>query len=309
MRHPFISIITAAVIISLTGCANENNGPEVPARSDCPDFTATIGGVQSRAFDRSWEQGDMIGVSGCARSNVCYHTANADGRFAVKNTGEQIYFQSNAEEDFVAYYPWNSLPAGTTAIKADTKAQTSRKNFDFLWATAKGKKDAPAVNLTFSHCMSKLVLTVKPGDDMSYTDIKSAKLSLDGFSHTGSFSTADGSTTVDAPAGPWTFSDLATLNDADGSLSFTFILFPQTHTAPLTIAAELDMAGNDKLSLRASVDFTGANRELDGSASRNEWKAGRQYNLSLTLHKTDIELDRCVINPWNEVSGDDISVD
>ena len=61
--------------------------------------------------------------------------------------------------------------------------------------------------------------------------------------------------------------------------------------------------------LRSEIDFTPANREKDGPAAKNEWVAGRQYNLSVTLNKTDITEVECAINPWNEVKGDEIIVD
>ena len=71
----------------------------------------------------------------------------------------------------------------------------------------------------------------------------------------------------------------------------------------------LELPDNRSHTLRADIDFTAANREKDGANAKNEWVAGRQYNLSLTLHKTDITMNECVITPWTVVRGDDITVD
>lgn len=301
-------ITTTLGILTLTGCANRENEPEVAGRNDAPSFTATITS-QSRAHDEQWEAGDMIGISGANRSNVCYHTEDGLGSFNVKNKGEQIYFPDDNEAAFTAYYPWNDLAAGVTAISADTRQQAGQKSFDFLWTQAKGQKDAPEVALTFAHKMARLVLTVKPGEAMSYDEIKETSLSLDGFRHTGSFDTAGGTATAGNTAEAWEFSEFATLNDADKTLTFSFIVFPQTHAKPLDFLAALELSDGKSLSLKAAVDFTNANKAKDGDDARNEWVAGRQYNLSVTLNKSSISLNKCEITPWNIVTGEDINVE
>lgn len=306
-------ISAALAILTLAGCGNEGAEPEITGRKDCPDFTATIDGVETRAFDQSWERGDEIGISGANRTNVGYHTSAGDGQFKVKNSGEQIYFQDESEVTFTAYYPKNELAGGAKAIKGDTKGQTAQKNFDFLWAQAKGKKDAPNVAFTFSHMMAKVILTLKPGDGMSYDEVKAAGLALGGFRHTGSFSITDGKTAVEGTStDKWVFTGgvaTAALNETGKTVTYSLIFFPQKHQKPLAFLAELNLADNKSYNLKADIDFTAANREKDGDAAKNEWVAGRQYNLSLTLHKTGITLDKCVIRPWNVVKGDEIIVD
>lgn len=309
MRNASKYFITAILaVMTLTSCGNDDNDPGVVCRKDYPDFTATIAAAQSRAFDRSWERGDRIGISGAGRTNVSHLTAAGDGRFTVETSGEQIYFQDENEVTFTAYYPWSA-----DAIKADTRVQTDQKSFDYLWAQATGKKDAPNVTFTFSHCMAKVLLTLRPGEGMSFDEVKAATLSLGGFRHSGSFNTADGSTTLTGDAtAKWVFSGgvaAASVNDTDRTLTYSFIVFPQTHAAPLAFLAELALTGDNTYNLRADIDFTGANAEKDGADANNEWVAGRQYNLTLTLNKTDVSLDRCEIIPWVEVNGGEISVD
>lgn len=313
MKHTPIYFFSAALfLISLTGCAGDGHEPQVSARKDCPEFKATISGLSTRAFNQSWEAGDRIGISGAGRSNICYVTDSGDGSFKVDTKGNQIYFQDESEVIFSAYYPWNQLTEGNLLINADTRNQTGQKTFDFLWAKASGKKDAPDVAFSFSHRMAKVSFTVRPGEGMSYEEVSKAALSLDGVRHSGVFNTVDGSAGVGGDALPWTFSGgvaPSVANDLDKTLTFSLIFFPQKFDVPVAFLAELALAGDKSYSLRANIDFTSANREKDGADAKNEWVAGRQYNLSLTLHKTEISLDRCVINPWNEVKGDDIIVD
>lgn len=313
MRKTPKYLITAAwAIIALTGCGNENNEQEVIGRKDCPDFTATIGGVQTRAYDQKWESADKIGISGANRTNVCYLTNDGDGIFTVNTPGEQIYFQGEGDVTFTAYYPWNELAGGAGTINADTRGQASQKSFDFLWAQASGKKAAPTVAFNFAHKMAKVVLTVKPGKGISYDEVKAARLSLKGFHHTGTFNIADGSTTVKAESeGDWAFTEgdaykaPAVFDDTQSTVTYSLIFFPQVFQQSVEFLAGLPEDNNFK----AEIDFTNANSEKDGTSAKDEWVAGRQYNLSVTLNRTSITLGECVINPWTVVTGEEINVD
>lgn len=314
MRKTTEHVIAAALtLVTLAGCGNDDIGPDAGVGKNCPDFTATIGGAQTRAFDSSWEAGDEIGISGGSYTNVCYFTKDGDGRFTVKTPGDEIYFQNEDEVAFTAYYPWNSLETAE-AINADTWAQAHQKSFDFLWAQASGKKASPEVAFTFAHRMAKVVLTVKPGNGVSYDEVKTGVLSLEGFRHKGTFNIVDGSTAVDdAGTAMWEFAGNenaaynapAIFNDAEGTVTFPLIFFPQEFDNPLPFFAEL--SGNH--TLKATIDFIAANREKDGVTAKNEWVAGRRYNLTVTLHKTGITLDNCSIMPWEEVNGGNIDAE
>lgn len=315
MRKTTEHVIAAAVtLVTLAGCGSDDIGPDAGVGKDSPDFTATIGGASTRAFDSSWEAGDEIGISGGIRTNVCYLTKDGDGLFTVKTPGDEIYFQDDSEVTFTAYYPWHSLAGEASAINADTWAQARQKEFDFLWAQASGKKEAPEVAFTFAHRMAKVVLTVKHGNGVSHDEVKTALLSLEGFRHKGSFNIADGSTAVDdADTAMWEFAGNenaacnapATFDDTEGTVTYALIFFPQQFDNPLPFFAELS-GGH---SLKAAIDFTAANREKDGADARNEWVAGRRYNLTVTLHKTGITLDNCTIMPWDEVNGGNIDAE
>ncbi len=103
MKSEMKPIITAALCLAvLAGCSSGENLPDVNAGKCSPDFTATIGGVQTRAFDRQWEAGDEIGISGGSYTNVCHLTKEGDGRFTVKTPGSEIYFQDEGEVTFTA---------------------------------------------------------------------------------------------------------------------------------------------------------------------------------------------------------------
>lgn len=302
-------LLSLSMLAMLSGCAGKDSEPEADNGKEYPEFSAKIAYEKTRAYDQTWEIGDEIGISGCRRSNVCYVTNGTEGTFKVKANGEQIYYVDNNEQDFIAYYPWNNLADVTQTIAADTREQGLQKKFDFLWASSSGKKDEPLVSFTFKHCMAKLYLSVKPGNGLSYEDLKKARLSFKGFRASGTFDPVDGSTSPGDLSEVWDFSEFADFDDEAETGTFTFIFFPQEFEEPqepLEVLAELAVPGSNRYSLKAVVDFTSANRSKDDDLAKNEWVSGRQYNLSLVINKTDISVNKCTINPWNEVSNDEI---
>lgn len=311
MKKTFLFAALAA-ILTLASCSSENDGLGTPGSSDAPIFSATIGEISTRAFDTTWENGDAIGIScltgGKTYNNVAYSTTG-DGSFNVVTPGTGIYYQDNNEVTFTGYYPFT---ANTTDYGADTWNQADQKSFDFLWAQAKGKKSAPNVSFSFAHKMAKVNVTIKKGVDVSFDEVKAAVLSLDGFKHEGSFDVAGGTATATGNASTFDFANAATADhnaplkadERAETVTYTLIFFPQEFTASLPFTAAL----TGMQSFSAALDFTAANATKDAEA-KNEWVAGRQYNLSVTLNKTSITVTGCTIKPWEEVNGGEYDAD
>lgn len=314
MKNVKSKMIAAAVsTLMLAACNNEETVPDRETAQDMAHFSATITGPVTRAYNTVWEANDEIGISGKSGevqySNVCYFTSGGNGNFSPK--GGKIYYQTDEEVTFTAYYPWNDL-TGSTTITADTWGQKEQKKFDFLWAQAKGSKEHPDVAFTFAHKMAKVVLTVKCGADVSYEEVKAAVLTLDGFKHGGSFNTATGMAEATGNESVmWEFAGNTENevynapfqhDDAKQTVSYTLIFFPQTFEAALPFTAEL----TGKQSFTADLDFTAANAEIDKTNAKNEWVAGRQYNMGVVLNKTGIKVERCTITKWNEVNGGEV---
>lgn len=313
----FMATLAAAV---LTACNNDENNV-IDTGSSQATFTAAIDGqVNTRAFDQTWEAGDAIGISGTSGStvytNVQYVTTGVNGNFTAGIQGNEIYYQNDADVTFTAYYPWINLESGVTTITADTRAQTSQSDFDFLWSRQTGSKASPNVQFIFTHKMVKLVLTIKKGDGVSYQEVQDAVLSLGGFKNNGSFNVTDGTATAtgDNLTADWTFAGNTTetgynaplsKDDAAETVSYTLILFPQVFSSPLPITATI--TGGQSFS--ATLNFTKANENASDTDAQNEWVPGRQYNLSVTLHKTDITVNGCSIQGWDEVDGGNVDAD
>ena len=311
----FMATLAAAV---LTACNNDENNV-IDTGSSQATFTAAINGqVNTRAFDQTWEAGDAIGISGTSGStvytNVQYVTTGGNGNFTAGTSGNEIYYQDDNSVTFTAYYPWTNLAADATTITADTRAQASQSDFDFLWSRQTGSKASPNVQFIFTHKMVKLVLTIKKGDGVSYQEVQDAVLSLGGFKNNGSFNVTDGTATAtgDNLTADWTFAGNSTETDYNAPLSkddaaetvaYTLILFPQVFSSPLPITA---ITGGQSFS--ATLNFTKANENASDTDAQNEWVAGRQYNLSVTLRKTGITVNGSTIQGWEEADGDEVII-
>lgn len=301
------SILLGALALTMLAACDNDDDQGFP-RDGQVTFTATIGGQYvTRAYDTSWDKNDKIGISGTGYTNVPYQTANADGDFTVAPNVSPIYYQDGSTVTFTAYYPWNKLEQGTKTIAADTWGQAEQKSFDFLWAQATGSNGSGPVAFEFAHKMTKVVLTIVPGDDVSSYDVKNAVLSLEGFKHAGTFNVETGETaTTDASTAMWEFANntetaaynAPLVDNEDGSISYTLILFPQVFGSPLPIFAE-----TPGLTFSTTLDFTAANRSAKDEEPKNEWVAGRQYNMRVTLNKTDISVSGCTIGKWEEADG------
>lgn len=137
MKAKTMFMATLAVAV-LTAC-NDNENDVVDTGSSQATFTAAIDGqVNTRAYDQTWEAGDAIGISGTSGgttyTNVQYVTTGGNGNFTAGTSGNEIYYQDDNPVTFTAYYPWINLESGVTTITADTRAQASQSDFDFLWA-------------------------------------------------------------------------------------------------------------------------------------------------------------------------------
>lgn len=295
-----IIFFASVALVALASCS-DNQEPGVNDNTPV-NFSASINGsVKSRAFDQTWESGDAIGIScltgGKTYNNVAYSTTGT-GDFTIVTPGTEIYYQSPDPVTFTAYYPY---AADATAISADTYNQGAQKTFDYMWAQAEGKKSAPSVDFAFNHKMTKLVLTVKRGDDISYDEVKESAMTLAGFLNNGSFDVVTGIATPSGSASDaWNFSAVAPVayNDDAETATYSMILFPQEFTSALPVTATTSLQ-----TFSTSLNFAAANAAIGDTDAKNEWVAGRQYNMSVTLHKTALTVNGCTITAWDEANG------
>ena len=315
-------VFGALAIVLLAACSNDENETMIDNTGNRATFSASIRWqVQTRAFDQMWNDNDKIGISGKTGdktyTNVAYFTANGgkSGSFSVVTPGEEIYYQDNEPVTFTAYYPWEEALKEGTFIETDTWGQADQKSFDYLWSQAIGSKGTPNVTFSFNHVMTKVVLTIKKGADVSLDEVKAAVMTLESFEHTGKFDVTTGETTTYAGTTVmWNFANNSdnenynapvVVDETAQTVTYTLIMFPQKFDKKLPIHADL----TGKQTFKAELDFTEANKKAGDENPENKWVEGRQYNLSVTLHKTKITVDGCEIVQWENVDGGDFKAE
>lgn len=314
-----VRFMCAVAALLMTACSNEEDtGISSPVEAR---FTASIADVAvTRAANTSWDKGDRIGITGKTGAktytNIGYCTPDGDGKFEPINEAATIYYQDKNWVSFTAYYPYTEGAKNPT-LSANTKDQQSQKNFDFLYGTGGGAVEDDA-ELTFKHKMAKLVLHVVAGKDVTKADIEKATLSIGNFMYfDGSFDASNGNTSTNGGKGKYEFqkssydegASAAPYEEKDNGRVYTLILFPQVfqyENRQLYFEAVIEQGNGlpkqtygTKIDLRNAVGEGGAQ-----GGEKNELKAGTQYDVTITLNKTGVELVKCEISDWVTFSYD-----
>lgn len=296
----------AATLFAFSACSKDKNDD----RNDLVDNTAPVAarftaGIVTRAFDQQWEVNDSIGVTGTSGDieyqNVNYRTIAGDGAFTAVTAGTEIYFQVPAPTTFTAYYPFTGM-SGTLPglLNASTDKQKNQKTFDFLYGTGTGSKATPSVAFQFGHRMSKCILNIKPGADISFADITGGSSTLTGVNHNGEFNPSTGiATATGFDVSPWAMSTKATASDVtvpvgSETRTYSLILFPQTMGT---------------LSYGTVIDGQHYTATI-GTALTME--ANKSYSYNITVNKTGLTISEATITQWilgNGAGGTDVEAE
>ena len=289
MKIKFFAL--AALALALAACNNDNeilNGDPVAAQ-----FTADIA-IATRASGTTWDNGDRIGITDIGNDtrygNVPFILKN--GKFEAE--GKVIYFEDTKTHTFRAYYPYNAS-GGILTATTDATAQQNQPAIDFLFASgATGDKNTPVVSFTdktakggednsFHHRMSQITLTFEAGDGVNFSVVKPERYTLDGLLLTGTFNTADGIATADNGLQTGEL----TMNLADGNLTSSIILFPQTVA-----------------SLPLVVNYKGQEYHATLTVPEGALQAGNNYTYTVKVNATGLTLESCTIGDWADGGGE-----
>ena len=228
-------------------------------------------GIQTRAYDATWEANDEIGIFGFtqgdapaqAYTNVRYVTTGGDGAFTPDGT--TIYLPTDGSSlDFVAYYPHTTdLENGIYTV--DVEDQSDLSTIDLM---AAGMQTANRINNTvtfnFEHKLSKIVLTFKPGDGMALSELTGMKVQLTNQQTLATFDVTqpDGEVVVgtNTPA-------TLTLNTTDDGMSSEGIVLPNNSKADKFEAGK-----------KYVYDITVNKSRLDVTATIEDWAPGNGEN-------------------------------
>ena len=277
MKTRFFAL--AALALALVACNNDNenlNGDPVAAQ-----FTANIAPA-TRASGTTWDNGDRIGITDIGNDsqygNVPFILKN--GKFEAE--GKVIYIEDTKTHTFRAYYPYNQ-PAIDFLFASGATGDKNNPVVSFTDKTAKGGEDN-----SFHHRMSQITLTFEAGDGVNFSVVKPERYTLAGLLLTGTFNTADGIATADNGAQTGEL----TMNLADGNLTSSIILFPQT-------VASLPLVVNYK-----GQEYYATLTVPDGAL-----QAGNNYTYTVKVRNKVLEVSEATIAKWNDIDGGDVGAD
>ena len=295
MKRQLLCICVSAAL--LAGCTGDGE-TTVPDHDGRVPLQVNSGiHVQTRAYDDKWETGDAIGIymlngETAESENNRYTTAadkQATGNFSAAD-GQTIYFPASGDaRDFIAYYPWQDIPKGSTTYRVDVATQTPQQAIDLMGATKVTGKDKsdPEVTFRFTHKLVKLVLTIRPAAGMSGSDLQGLKVALTNQRTQATYDVLKGDdVTVDTGVAA-TAIPLKTA--ADGA-SAEGIVLPAADTADMLLTFTLSDGG---------TLLTWAVK--DAPLSRR-FVAGSKYLYTITIGKTNLEVTSTVTD-WAPGNG------
>lgn len=295
------AFLAMASSISLASCDKEE-APLVAAT-----FTSVVNDAQQapRLVNTFWHSGDAIGISGTsagvAYTNVEYTTTDGTGQFTVAQAGNEIYYQSDGQVTFTAYYPFTGTPGTAPALVTKTltaadQEPAAQPSIDYLYGTGTGSAANPRVTLNFDRCMSRVVLNFAPGDGFT-TLPEHITCTIKGLAMQGSFNPADGKAQVAENAQTADITMDVFPNNA-GSHTLTLIFFPQA-TPSAKVAVKVD-----EVTYENAIAF----KEGSGNPAKG-LHPGYSYIFNVKVCKTGLVIDPTNVSDWKPGNGDGDDVD
>ena len=196
-------IIFAAAIALLAGCSKEEGAPA--AERPCIRLSTGVEAA-TRATDVAFEEGDNFGLIVLSRTSET--APSLDGARYLNNglctqTAEGVEMPTvkypEKSADFYAYYPYREeFTAGssfTFTVQSDQSAGRNYTNSDLMSAVRQNvAPTADAVELTFSHRLTRLDIELMPGEGFAAADeLKGATVTAKNVKSSCLFNLSDGS--------------------------------------------------------------------------------------------------------------------
>ena len=292
MKKATFSAVALAALL-LAACQSEEENPQTDTRV----ALQVTSGIQTRAYDATWEANDPIGIFGYTQTetpmewsnNVQYVTVTGDGTFAPAQGEVPIYLPIDGTAvDFVAYYPYaKTLADGVYTV--DVTEQSDQSAIDLMAAGVETTdRVSHSVAFNFVHKLSKIYLTFKAGEDMTTADLAGMTVQLTGQQTKATFDVTQPESEVSVTAGNPVTLNLKT--SADGT-SAEGIVLPSDDFNAMTL--HLVLANNAGY----------FNWDLNGSDAE-KFEAGKKYVYDITVNKTRLSVTSSITD-WTPGNGED----
>lgn len=283
----YMAALAAAV---LAGCSNDEVVPNAPDLTNTPILVNA--GVNNLVTRAGYETGALtegsfglyLTTEGTAQSEIRYNCENKKVSYDSNNSGwnyegAYLYWKSSdAQVSYFAYMPYQET-APTTLTVSPTQDETTFKNEDFLYAgTTSVSASTGGINVTFSHKLSKLDITLTRGTELEEgvtfqsVVVESCATSAD----------IDVSTGEVTPATSGTTSSITAL--LSGADAYECLLVPQTmNSLAVTIIA---IVGSETKTYKYI------------SSAEQTFESGIRYTLPLTVGRDRVEVGTITAQPW-----------
>ena len=277
--------LLAAAALMAAACSNdERSNPQLAEADNLISLTSSVGGL-TRASDGLLainfpnDTKVKVQVTDNATSDaVTYdpveYTADGNGGLDA-GANKQFYPVSGSTVDIYAYYPSNA--ASAFEVASDQSDDDAYKTSDLMWAKIMGISKTSTDEqrkLTFSHKLSKIVVTLQKGDGISDDEINAAALTLKSVKYKGTFTASTGGFTADDAT-----QDIIIANNA-GTTAHAAIVVPQ------------DMGGKE-----LEIKIGSATKTYTFPASSN-FAVGTHNDYTITVKKSGIAVTSS-IGTWN----------
>lgn len=288
-KKTFSAVALAALL--LTACQND----EETMQTDTRVALQVTSGIQTRAYDATWEANDEIGIFGFTQedaptqeyTNVRYVTKSGNGTFTPDGT--TIYLPvDDSYLDFVAYYPHTTFLTADGIYAVDVTDQSIQKDID-LMAAGKQRADRvnAKVNFNFKHKLSKVIFNFEAGDGMDESELAGMTVQLTNQQSKAIFDVTKPESAVNVDTGePVTL----TLNTVANGTSAEGIVLPSENFDGMTLHLALVDGGSF------------FNWDLNNS-SANKFEAGKKYVYDITVNRTGLSVT-ATITDWAPGNGE-----
>lgn len=253
--------------------------------------TNTGGGLST-----TWSNLDDIGIFMVDHNTTNITEQHENRQYSYDGTafspvaGHEIYYPvSDTKVDFLAYYPYTNDASLESAFPIDVSKQHNLAAIDVLWAKSNNsnagfsKTTGLDVPLVFDHKLAKLVIGTVAGEGLDSEDLSWKKMAVQ-------------------IAGMYTKNNLDLTTGQLGQSSAPAVIVPFVQQEgrkyeAIILPADFTSAG------AVSFNFTiGTDTYVWKSGANESFEAGKQYNYSITINKTEVTLDKITIQDWTTVS-------
>jgi len=288
----FMTTVFAAATL-MTACGDKDVQEIISSGPSTVQINVSAG-IQTRAVNSSWTEGDAIGVfsmngTTAEYANMQYTTADGDGNFEAASDDAIVWLPIEGTRSVLAYYPYDSS-VSDGIYPVDVSSQDDQEAIDFMVSSAveNVSKTQPDVAFTFYHKLTKLVLYISAGEGITADQLGSMNVTITNQYTTGTCDvTADEEVTVSTALEP---GDISFITEDQGE-SYEAIVLPAESTEGMLLQFEIPQVGT----------FSWA---VSASSNSQQFYSGNKYVYNVSINKTSINVTSEIVD-WTAGNGAD----